>query len=65
MDANNPLTDEHCRCLDQVLDSIRSTRDLVSKCKNCGMDVSRAEDELNAQEQLATRLKQQFFPNKH
>ncbi len=65
MDANNPLTAEHCDCLDRVLDSIKTTRELIGKCKNCGLDVTRAEEELNAQEQLASRLKQTFFPNRH
>ncbi len=65
MPSNNPLTDEHCACLDRVMDNIVQTRDLLRKCKNCGLDVSRAEEEVNAQEQLARKLKAEFFPDRH
>lgn len=65
MPSNNPLTDEHCACLDNVLDSITRTRDLIRKCKNCGLDVSKAEEELNEQERLARSIKSQFFPDRH
>ncbi len=59
-----PLTDEHCECLNQVLASISQTRELVQRCKNCGLDVSRAEEEINSQEDLAKKLKAEFFPNR-
>lgn len=65
MNANSPLTDEHCACLDSVLDSIIKTRDLLRKCKDCGLDVSKAEEETNEQERLARKLKANFFPDRH
>lgn len=65
MPSSEPLTDDHCACLDQVLESVVKTRDLIRKCKNCGLDVSKAEEEINAQEQLARKLKSEFFPDRH
>lgn len=58
------LNDEQCQCLDHVLQSIAYTRDLLRKCKDCGLDTSKAEEELNAQEQLAQGLKRNFAPHR-
>lgn len=60
--ADRILNDEQCNCLDQVLQSIAYTRDLLRKCKDCGLDTSKAEEELNMQEQLAQGLKRNFAP---
>jgi hypothetical protein len=61
---DSPLNPEHCDCLDKVLQSIARTRELIHQCKDCGLDMSRAEEENIAQEALATRLKAKFFPNR-
>ena len=63
-DIANPLTDSHCNTLDCVLQRISETQALVSKCQNCGMDVSAAQEELTRQYNLASRLKATFFPNR-
>ena len=57
-----PLNEQQCQCIDNVLQSIAYTRELLRKCKDCGLDMSRAEDELNAQEELAKGLKRNFSP---
>lgn len=59
----NPLNQEHCDCLNLVLQHAQQTADLITKCKACGFDMDKAEEENAAQIQLASALKQQFFPN--
>jgi hypothetical protein len=44
------------------LSQIPQTKDLIAKCKLCGLDVAQAEAMTQAHEELATKLKQTFFP---
>lgn len=60
----NPLTDEHCQCLDQVLDSIAVTQQLLEKCRSCGVDVSAFESRNAEQRKMAESLKRTFFPDR-
>ena len=62
--SSHPLTNDHLAILNGVLESLPRTEDLIRKCKNCGLDVAQAEQEVAAQRDLATRLKQQFFPGR-
>jgi hypothetical protein len=65
LDADvNPLSDPHCDCLNEVLASAMKTKQLAEACKACGLDVAGAESQNNAQIDLATKLKQVFFPNR-
>lgn len=58
------LSDQQCQCLDQVLQSIAHTRELASKCKDCGLDMTQIESELDMQQKLAEGIKRNFAPGR-
>lgn len=62
MPLNHPLTQEHCRCLDKVLESVPPALELAQACTDCGWDMSEYVAELKRQQEQATRAKQRFFP---
>lgn len=62
--VKHPLTDEHCECLDKVLQAVPEALELVRTCKDCGLDVAKIEQTLNAQLRMAQRLKAQLFPDR-
>ena len=62
--SSAPLTEDHYAILNRVLEALPATEALITKCKNCGLDVANAEAEHAAQKDLATKLKQQFFPHR-
>lgn len=62
--AERPLKPEHCDDLDCILKSCAQTRELLSRCQQCGIDVSKANDENEGQYDLAARLKAAFFPER-
>jgi hypothetical protein len=64
MAVDSPLNNEHCKCIDDALEHIARTAELIRKCKDCGLDMGRAEQENQAQLELATRIKRNFFPNR-
>ena len=64
MPLQHPLTDEHCKCLDRVLESYTPAMDLAKACQDCGWDVSNEIDTLNAQRRMAETAKARFFPQR-
>lgn len=60
----NILTDDQCQCINEVLASIAQTRELVLKCKDCGLDMDRHINELDAQQKFAEGIKRNFFPDR-
>lgn len=58
------LNAEQCKCLDDVLQSIEYTRQLISSCKNCGLDMAQYEQQLDTQKQIADGFKRNFNPNR-
>lgn len=60
---NNPLTPEHCACLNKVLEQSGPAIDLAKACKECGLDSDEYLNQLTAQKDMATKLKAKFFPN--
>lgn len=60
--AERYLNDEQCQCIDHVLQSIAHTRELLRKCKDCGLDTEKAMEDLAIQENLAQGLKRNFAP---
>lgn len=60
--AEQILNREHLHVLNRALDRIARTKEMIARAKRAGMDVSRAEEELEVQEQLAVGLKREFFP---
>lgn len=59
---NNPLTAEHCKCLDKVLESIGPALELAQTCTDCGWDMSEYITELKRQQKQAQLAKAKFFP---
>lgn len=64
MPLDHPLTDEHCNCLDRVLDSVPKALELARACTDCGWDVSDQIRILEEQLRMAQKAKQTFFPNR-
>jgi hypothetical protein len=63
MASNSPfLNDQHCACLDAVLQSVAQTGKLLQDCKDCGLNVDDFIAQVDAQRNLATALKAKFFP---
>lgn len=62
VDYDNPLTDEHLQCCNNVLASTAPALNLAQKCKDCGWPVDDMIDQLKAQQTMATTIKQKFFP---
>lgn len=58
------LREEHCKCLDKVLESIPKTLALAEACKDCGWDVDYLIEALKAQQAMAQKAKAHFFPNR-
>lgn len=64
MPTINPLTPNDCDCLDKALASIAITKELLSRCESCGLDVKPLEAILVDHETKARKLKAEFFPNR-
>ena len=63
MATNSPyLNDQHCACIDAVLQSIAQTTKLLQDCKECGLPVDDYIAQNEAQRQMAVALKGKFFP---
>lgn len=56
------VPDERLTILNRVLASCAETREMIRKCKNCGINVDKEEMRNNEQEQFATKLKREFYP---
>jgi hypothetical protein len=59
----NPFQQEHCECLNRVIESTINLQGLLEDCKNCGLDVSKAIERNGDHQRLATALKAKFFPH--
>jgi hypothetical protein len=59
-----PLDDKHCQALDKSLTIIANARKLAQDCIDCGLPMEDAMAEIKAREELATKLKAKFFPNR-
>lgn len=58
------LGDAECECLNRVLARTPKLLELARKCKDCGWDVSAAEEALAEQLDMARKAKATFFPNR-
>jgi len=61
---DHPLTDEHCQCLDRVLETVPKALELAAACTDCGWDVSEQARVLKEQLEMARKAKAKFFPNR-
>lgn len=59
-----PLGDKHCEALDKALTIAANARQLAQDCVDCGLPMQDALAEIKAREELATKLKQKFFPHR-
>lgn len=62
--VNYPLTDDHYAKLQGVCASCSKVAGILEKAKAAGLPVEQAEAENGNNLQLATGLKQKFFPNR-
>ena len=58
----SPLNQEHCQCINDTMQAVAYTKDLVKRCSDCGFDMARENAELEAQEAVLNGLKRNFFP---
>lgn len=58
----HPLTDDHCKCLDKILESHMPAMDLAKACEECGWDMTDIINTLNSQKKMAEVAKAKFFP---
>lgn len=59
---NNPLKQEDCDALNCVLQSTPDSLELAKVCEECGLDVSDLRGSIQAQHDMATKMKAAFFP---
>lgn len=61
----NPLTDDHCQVLDNVLQGCALQADLLRKCQDAGLSgIDKYVTDNNRRQQLAQGLRQAFFPDR-
>lgn len=58
----NPLNEQHCNDINCVLQSVNNIAETIKACEECGLDMSKQKDLLDAQREFATRVKQIFMP---
>lgn len=58
----SPLTQEHCDCLNRVIERTQSAIDLAQQCSDCGWDTSAVQEALQEQLDMARKAKANFFP---
>mgnify|MGYP003336103182 CR=1 FL=1 len=59
----NPLQQEHCDALNNVLASIGPALELAQACKDCGWNVDDYIQQLKDQQVMAIKTKAKFFPH--
>lgn len=60
----NPLTDEHCDLLSNILVGCAYQDEILQKCQGAGLNVDKYIADNNRRKALAAGLKQQFFPHR-
>lgn len=63
MACPNPLTDQQCHILTQVIQYLHDTRELINKCQGCGIEMSDKAANNAAQMELSVAIRNAFFPN--
>ena len=58
----NPLTQQHCKDLDAVLQMAPHIRDTIKAYEECGLDCSQQKEIHEAQVELASAIKRKFNP---
>ena len=57
----NPFSDEHCQCLDAVLESSAAVAACLAKCKASGLEVGDLVAKNERQAAIAGKLRSAFF----
>lgn len=60
---SHPLKPEHGDMITRVLEGTAANRELIRKCKECGLDFDAAHDQNEQHHQMARKLKETFFPH--
>jgi hypothetical protein len=63
MALTHPLTDEHLKILNAIIEGERVGRMKIANCKACGLDTSEAEAMLKLQVDTAKAIKVTHFPD--
>lgn len=63
MACPNPLRPEDCETLNRALQAIHDTKELIAKCKECGIPVDDQESTNNSMHETVTKVKRAFFPH--
>ena len=58
----NPLNDDDLQALNHVINQAAIHADLIAHCKECGMNMEEHEARNQMHTQVATKIKEQFFP---
>lgn len=58
----NPLTAQHCSDMDTVLGICPHIRDTLNAMQECGLDCTEQLQTLDAQQEIASKIKQKFNP---
>jgi hypothetical protein len=60
----NPLTQDHCDILCEIMHSCGKTAQLAEACEKCQLDVAAVKDKNASQAHIAQLIKQTFFPDR-
>lgn len=58
----NPLTQQHCNDIDQVIQTYPHLMDTLRAYEECGLDCQQQKEQLEAQYNICTALKRKFNP---
>jgi hypothetical protein len=58
------LDDKHCDSCTEVLSRVPVIQSLLDKCKECGLDVTEFQQQLDSQKAMASAIKANFFPHR-
>jgi hypothetical protein len=60
----NPYQQEHCDCVNRVLESTPNVQELLECLERCGIKVDELKDRNGSNRQMAEALKREFFPDR-
>ncbi len=60
--STGPLTEQHLRVLNKVIETCSATLDYCKVCDDCNVDVSPERAKTEEQLEMAKRIKARFFP---
>lgn len=58
---NGPLTASHLPAINRALQTLADIQTVVSKCKNCGIDLAEAQQMIDMQRETLLSIKREFL----